>query len=153
MHVRASLRATWDQLKRFDIGDGWVHFETSSILMRRMKQYIPGEQGFLHSRQQRGQLDLIDPFRRLHTGLIFLTIPFCIVFALRKPDYTSHLLLILIVFGIVINAWVSGTFANAIDRLGCKCIWTLVLATLLLVINTSKRVSDQGLGSTPASHV
>jgi hypothetical protein len=34
--------------------------------------------------------------------------------------------------GVILNAWDCGTFANAIDRLGCKVMWLIPLLTIIL---------------------
>jgi hypothetical protein len=45
----------------------------------------------------------------------------------------------MVLLGILINAWACGTFANAIDRLGCKMIWFIPLLSTLS-ISLSRRL-------------
>jgi len=49
----------------------------------------------------------------------------------------------LIILSILINAWVCGTFANAIDRLGSKMIWLIPLLVLTgLIIKIREKLGD-----------
>jgi hypothetical protein len=43
--------------------------------------------------------------------------------------------------GILINAWDCATFANAIDRLGCKMIWLIPFFSLIALFNTLQQKS------------
>jgi hypothetical protein len=49
----------------------------------------------------------------------------------KKAAFT----IIMIITSIILNAWDCGTFANAIDRLGCKMIWLIPLLSLLVNSN------------------
>lgn len=54
------------------------------------------------------------------------------------PDKQFLSIVILILLGVIIHAWICGTFANAIDRLGTKMIWLLALAPLLWTMKMKK---------------
>jgi hypothetical protein len=62
-------------------------------------------------------------------------------------DYRLKFITFFFTTGVLLNAWDCGTFANAIDRLGCKIMWLLpfialiLLSKLIIDKNVSKRES------------
>ncbi|GIV29156.1 MAG: hypothetical protein KatS3mg028_0222 [Bacteroidia bacterium] len=81
-------------------------------------------------------------------ALFSLSLFFIIVFYIKYSsffDYQIKVVFLMLFLGIVINAWVCGTFANAIDRLGCKMMWLIPLSTIILsrrIYIESKKQSD-----------
>lgn len=135
LHIKASVLATWDQLTRFAIGDGWGSFERGSVLGQRIALYVPADhEQFLNSRQQQDQLGAVDVFRKVHLYTIVPVGLACVLLVCFRPlKGEIAIFLVLVLLGIIVNAWVSGTFANAIDRLGSKMIWMFVLIPLMII--------------------
>jgi hypothetical protein len=144
MHFRESINATVCQLLRFNIGDGNGSFPEGTLLHERMGLYMPRElHAYEWSRQNRGIL-LIRPWiLRLHQGVIaasLLGLAFMLIRTRKASNYRRlQLVCGMVLLGILINAWACGTFANAIDRLGCKMIWFIPLLSTLS-ISLSRRL-------------
>lgn len=136
MHIQASLKATAEQLSLFSIGDGNGVFLTGTLLHQRVGTYFQHElNGYEHARQNTKTLNLINVLNSVFFGVIIIsTIALLLVLALGKSwsDLRLRLLILVVIAGVVLNAWDCGTFANAIDRLGCKVMWLIPLLTIIL---------------------
>ncbi len=136
MHIQASLKATAEQLSLFSIGDGNGVFLTGTLLHQRVGKYFPNElNGYEHTRQNTKTLNLITFLNSVFFGVMIIsTIALLLVLALGKGwnDLRLRLLILVVIVGVVLNAWDCGTFANAIDRLGCKVMWLIPLLTIIL---------------------
>jgi hypothetical protein len=134
LHIKASLLATIEQLTKFRINDGNGVFSEGSLPYDRMKRYIPGElDQFSESKQMRNQFGFTDRLNTFFYTVIIITLILLLILIIFTPVFRKQFLVVLILFivSIILNAWVSGTFANAIDRLGCKMIWLLPFVTLI----------------------
>lgn len=136
IHFRESLKATASQLLRFNMGDGNGPFPEGTLLHERMGLFMPRELvAYETSRQNQGTLHIRDWILRLHQIVIaasLMGLAFMLV-RIRKisTNHLFHMVCCLVLLGILVNAWTCGTFANAIDRLGCKMIWLIPLLTSL----------------------
>ncbi len=138
LHILASLRATVQQLQQFDIGDGWGPFRDGSnvhyILDRHMHVDMPAMEA---SRQHAEEMNIVPEFITLNTWMLFLSLvlilPLLFLVA-RKGGYTLLMVALVVIASILLNAWVSGTFSGAIDRLGCKMIWMVPFLALLAAL-------------------
>lgn len=138
MHLMESFKATIQQLKLFSINDGNISFLKGTLLYQRISQYFPHElKAYSSSKQNQSQFAFIDFFNTLFQIIVILGLmAILIIWPLFTGILGSHVKIIVLIFlgGIVLNAWDCGTFANAIDRLGCKMIWLVPFAASLLII-------------------
>jgi hypothetical protein len=89
---------------------------------------------YANSRQNQSQLGFLDVFNSLFSAVIILSLIILVFLQIRFwNQFNGHFKLVLIVLltGILLNAWDCGTFANAIDRLGCKMIWLIPFMAIL----------------------
>ncbi|MDF2438214.1 MAG: hypothetical protein K0Q95_2590 [Bacteroidota bacterium] len=137
MHLTASVKASVDQLSRFRINDGNASFLKGSTLYERIEKYSPGSiSSYAKSKQNTGRIQFTNTWNSIFTVVIVLCTFLLLIFliALRKMISAEHINMILILlFAIILNAWDCGTFANAIDRLGCKMIWLIPMCVLLML--------------------
>ena len=133
IHIRESIKATLDQLTKFRIGDGNGPFPEGTKLHERMGIYIPRELNLYEtSRQNLRELNVIPLLNRLIYIIVILSLA-CLIMLIRKrtifEGFFSMFMLVSLT-GIIVNAWISGTFGNAIDRLGGKMMWLVPLLAL-----------------------
>lgn len=135
LHIKESLKATFQQLVLFKIGDGNGSFPEGTQLHSRIHKYFPNElDQYANSRQNQSQLGFLDVFNSLFSAVIILSLIILVFLQIRFwNQFNGHFKLVLIVLltGILLNAWDCGTFANAIDRLGCKMIWLIPFMAIL----------------------
>ncbi|MCF6170438.1 MAG: hypothetical protein L3J66_05610 [Bacteroidales bacterium] len=131
MHVQASLAATYEQLLKFKINDGNTPFPDGSLVYERMRTYFPGElEQFKQSKQNRDALSFTKNLNYFYSIIVLISIAGIVfwLFVLKMGQRRKYILLtVLVILGIVVNAWGSATFSNAIDRFGAKMIWLLPL--------------------------
>ncbi len=137
LQVKASLKATWDQLALFAIGDGWGPFREDSEQFRALQHFMSHDVGAIRgSHQYKGTMELVPYFIPVHRAVFAISllalIPLFIV-AVRKNVQTIGITTAFLA-GILVNAWGSGTFSGEVDRFGCKMAWLLPFLIVLLVI-------------------
>jgi hypothetical protein len=148
LHAIASLKASADQLSKFGINDGNAAFLQGSTLYERIAEYTPGDlNSYSVSKQSTTGFGFTATWNHIFTFVVVLCLLLIIVspYGIRsagRSDLGSVSLIVLI--AILINAWDCGTFANAIDRLGCKMIWPIPMFAILALIkgiqiNTKKK--------------
>lgn len=137
MHIKESLKATLLQLSLFAIGDGNGSFLEGTLLHERISKYFSHDiSAYTTSKQNQSQLDFLNLLNFLFLLVIVLSL-FLLIFLLLK--FSKHLnrnlkaVVILFFIGIILNAWDCGTFANPIDRLGCKMIWLIPFMTTIFL--------------------
>lgn len=137
MHISESLKATAEQLTLFGIGDGNGPFLEGTQLHERVGKYFPHElKQFESAVQQKGGFMNMSGWNLFFNTFILI----CLAAAIFIPFLFRNILtgdlkfiVILLGAGIILNAWDCATFANAIDRLGCRMIWLLPLAVSLMI--------------------
>jgi hypothetical protein len=138
LQIRTSLAATCVQLGLFRPGDGNVAFREGSSVYAAMKQYLPRElKRFGNSRQNTGDMRLLSLWQQvIKLGvaagallLLLLALP-----GIWQNDRLRGIALVLI-SGVVLNAWACATFANSIDRLGARMVWLVLLAAIPLAMH------------------
>jgi hypothetical protein len=67
--------------------------------------------------------------------LFSITLLFAMFYFRKKTSKQVLLVVSILLLSILLNAFVSGTFANAIDRLGCKMMWFIPLSLMLILID------------------
>jgi hypothetical protein len=132
MHIKESAKATVQQLGRFEIGDGNGSFLKGTLLYERIGEYCSKDlTSYSNSRQSQSKLGDL-PIANSMFKLIIITtlLVFVFLFVLYKKEFKNIKgITLIIIIAIIINSWDCGTFANAIDRLGCKMIWLIPLLT------------------------
>lgn len=137
LHLKESLKATVGQLLRFNIADGNGVFLSETLLYKRMQKYLPHEvQRYERSRQNHGEFLSADGINLLFTLVIAAGI-LALLMSWIKGIFPapSHAVIGFLLAGIILNAWVCGTFSTVIDRYGCKVMWMLPFISLLGILS------------------
>jgi hypothetical protein len=138
IHVKESFKATFDQLIKFKIGDGNGVFLRGTLLHERIEKFIARElTAYESSRQNQEKLSFIPWFNIIQMVIVvFSFLGLVWIFIQKESGLFS--IIVLVVWGVVVNAWVCGTFANAIDRLGSKMIWIVPFLAMTSLIMLKK---------------
>lgn len=145
LHIKESIKATIQQMSLFAIGDGNGIFLEGTLLFERVAKYFPNDLPLYRvSKQNSCNISFIHIVNPIYDVIIIIsTFLFLLFFVLLKvyknPNQTFICVMILI--GVLINAWDCATFANALDRLGCKMMWLIPFAFLLVISNKLKKKS------------
>ena len=136
LHGVASLKATAMQLVKFEGLDYRGVAPNATVLHSRVESYVPGDLNrFENSKQNLGQLDQFKWFNPLQLILVLMSVLIMVLIFTFSHSLRQKQVLVLvgliIVLGIIINAWVCGTFANSIGRLGNRMIWLIPAYTLI----------------------
>jgi hypothetical protein len=143
LHIRASIKATFDQLGRNAIGDGWGTFGPNTLLARRLKHYVPNDlPRFMAADQQSGTLRYMSLCSTVALWLTVASILAVSFMSLRSKASPLAWGTVAVLLAVVVNAWSCGTFANAIDRLGSKVSWLPCLMVLIWAIHRLERGAD-----------
>lgn len=139
MHIKESFKATLRQLTLFSIGDGNGSFLEGTLMYERVSKYFPHDlTTYSSSKQNQSRLDFINFFNYLFQITLALSLLPTIYLLLTKivtiTDRQIKIITLMFLIGIILNAWDCGTFANAIDRLGCKMVWLIPFATTFLLL-------------------
>lgn len=142
IHVKASLRETGKQVVRFQTVQPLGVAPNREQLRSRIFQYIPADgvryDGSIQNQTNLLALVWLNPVQLI---LIFLSLALLPIVVYRKQAWKIpqlRITFLIILSAILLNAFISGTFANAIYRMGNKMIWLLPLVTIILLINTNR---------------
>ena len=143
LQVKASLKATWDQLALFAIGDGWGPFREDSEQFRALQHFMSHDVDAIRaSHQYKGTMELVPSFIPVHRAVFAIslacadTVVHCGC-SEKRPNYWHHYCFPRWVPG---ECWGSGTFSGEVDRFGCKMAWLLpFLIVLLVIVGMQKR--------------
>ncbi|MCH2197941.1 MAG: hypothetical protein MK081_04110 [Flavobacteriales bacterium] len=139
-HVEASLKATGRQLVSFGVADGNGRFEKGSTVWNALNDHLSSEIESMESSRQFDrellvgeEFGVVEALNSLYTLVVVSSIPLLILIVLqwRKISPSVRRSVVLTLLFLLINAWVNGTFANAIPRLGGKVIWLLPMMTMI----------------------
>lgn len=148
MHLRESVKATAEQIVKFKIGDGNGSFLNGTLLHERIAHYFPQELSeYENSKQSLDQLFFIETANMIIAFVVIVAFGLSCLLATMKIQGFNKLFT-LILLGVIVNAWVCGTFANAIDRLGSKLIWLVPLLAIIGLLKfwqTKSRVSQTNI--------
>ena len=135
LHIQASLLATGDQLLSFQIGDGNNAFQKSSPLFLRLEKYFSqAADQYSSSLQAKEKLTFLGIYNQILSIIVyasFFILSLSLVLKGRQTESRQLTIVLILLMGILVNAWACGTLANAIDRLGAKMIWILPLVSYL----------------------
>jgi hypothetical protein len=115
------------------VGEGYGPFsqKIEPFVYDRVSAYFGHELGIYdHSLQNQNKI-LVFIIRRnyiIHISMILclLGLGWLLVKNQPKPQ-NIWLFALLVLLGVLCNAWICGTFANALDRLGAKVMWLIPL--------------------------
>lgn len=134
LHIQCSLSASLKQAVTFGVADGTGAFGEETELNQRIHNYLPNSVlGFEYSRQYKDQLKGMEWLNRflILTTLCFALVALAWFLRWKKLSEKTQLMLLLMLIALLLNVWVSGTFGNAIPRLGGKMIWFLPIIAFL----------------------
>lgn len=137
LHIKASVLATYNQLITFKINDSNGVFLEGTMPYDRVERYLPGDlERYLSSKQMKNEFGFTDGLNTVFTFIVIISVLILVFLLLKGGTFTGKFASVLIIFsvGILLNSWVSGTFANAINRLGCKMIWLIPFITIMGLI-------------------
>jgi hypothetical protein len=139
LQCKASAKATLNQLLLFKIGDGNGQFLEGTGVYNEVTCWFKFNKGsYLSSLQNRNEFNFLEPLNKFFdiSMLLFtITLLFAIFYFRKKTSKQVLLVISILLLSVLLNAFVSGTFANAIDRLGCKMMWFIPLSLLLILID------------------
>lgn len=139
MNAGQALLATGMQLCRNDIGDGIGAYDEKSEPYKAIQRTLFYElKPFSNSKENKWQLNYTDINKR-NFWLLLLSVCALLLFfgtALRATVTPGFALFIKgCIAALLINAFISGALANAIDRLQARVSWLLPLLALILLFN------------------
>jgi len=137
LHIKASVKATIEQLTMFKMGDGNGAFLQETLLYQRINTFFPHEiNSYISSKQNKKQLGFLSGFNLLSIYTLIASVGLFLFALIKSCKSHKKLLLILLIvfFAVLINAWTCGTLANAIDRLGAKVMWLIPLFSVIGII-------------------
>ena len=147
LHVAASFKATMKQLIKFESVDPYGVAPNAAQLHSRVERYVPHDLNrFENSRQNLRLLGNLIWINHVQALLVLLSLISIVLFySLFKSVRSNPELMLtgaLILMGILINAWVCGTFANPVDRLGSKMIWLIPLYALIILFRVKSNTPE-----------
>ncbi len=138
MHLTSSFEATIQQLLHVQIGDGNKSYPFGTMLYDRILKYVPHEHtAYESSLQNKGSLAYVELWNKMLNMFLLLSFVLLVFFLYTnktmRTRYIKNPLYVWLLGCILLNAWVCGTFANAIDRLGSKMIWLFPFSFLIFL--------------------
>jgi hypothetical protein len=145
LFASTSITATFSQLMQNDVGSGLVsdwyalpesppHYAISTHFHRQSKQYQQARQNS-NLWEQGLNLDFVNYVNRIL--LFFSLFIFCVFLystSLRLQLHsTTKTFILIVLIGILMNAFVTGSLANVYDRLQARVSWLFIFATLILL--------------------
>lgn len=134
LHAREAAKGTLLQTAQFSVGDALpANLENSNVLYKIEEHYPKKLQYLRESKQYHSALH----YETLNTLYLLFPIAVLLAFAIvafRKPlaREQAFLLKAALLF-ILINAFISCTFANILPRLNVRTIWILPLLLMLVI--------------------
>jgi hypothetical protein len=133
LHVTESIKATFNQLIRFKIGDGNGSFNEGTALYGRVSKFFPHDlNAYRSSRQNQSTSAYLIYINSVFTFVTLASFLF-ILFIINKKAYDSRFkfMVMMIILLVLINAWDCGTFSIVADRFGSKISWLIPMLALL----------------------
>lgn len=142
LHIKESFKATFDQITKFEIGEGNGSFIDGTLLYERITTYFTHEVSqYKSSLQNTQKLTFLHNYNTILYSIVLLSIGVLILVLVKIRNHDNKLLsiILIIIVSIIINAWACGTLANAIDRLGSKVIWLIPLISMIGLLELVQR--------------
>lgn len=134
MFAGKSLTFSLRQLAEIQIARQLTPFDSNSSPRKSISRYYPGElKSFELSKQNKSEMNM-SVWRVVHLFFfIFSSIAVIFIF-LKKREHGHLLTYLLICVFIIINAFVTATFANVLDRLQYRVFWVLPATNAIILI-------------------
>ena len=148
MHMAEGISSTWQQLRMNSAGDGMDPFDSAASPRQWMGAYYPQQlQNYLSSKQQAGTIKESIPngFYELAMLLATLFLLYAMFRHFRSGPLPPEIinLLFLIIFILVINAFVTSTASSVIGRLqsriSCAVVFVFLSSGLALLLNSARK--------------
>lgn len=150
LFIREAFSATWKQLQLHKVGSGLVSYPPPSGPFDPIeKEFESGAYGFIHARQQSENFEtnyMADLSGPVYYGSLLIILAGLFFRVVRQR---LGLLILVILAGVVANAFVTAGLANVYDRLQTRVLWLVTfLAIVVLVelynwVNTRKSSSGK----------
>lgn len=135
--ITESIQATLRQLMHIGHGDGLTPYRENTNPYWKVQNFTSYElKEYLSSMQNRGQLNFTALNERVYGlyALALLALGALMGTSLRRHLSTTTVLLVLVLAaGVVVNAFVTGSLANVLDRLQSRVAWVLPFSAVLLL--------------------
>lgn len=144
MQIKSTSLLFLRQLTMFDVGEGNGEFDSSTLLMQRINQYLPGDQISEKSLQSKGEFLHLNGLNRYYfitTLLSLILLVYLLVTRYKFLDPRVKLALILLFFLITLSAFQVAFSSEISNRHGVKMIWLITLFNFLIL--SSRRIQKQ----------
>lgn len=137
LHLRESAKATWEQVRLSEVGDGiWPYLDGTNPYWKVDEFFHGSLNRYKHSLQSRNELKygFINQVYRYFILLSTLIALLLWIFYRKIARKIVYVFLLSILF-IVLNAFVTATFANILARLNSRVLWILPVMNLIVIFN------------------
>lgn len=148
LHILASLRCSYIQLYSCKTGYGNGPYMDEFPVLGNIRCHFKSELSqYSNSRQNENELwDFTLKWNKLLDIVIIISIVIlALIFIVRRTVFngTFGFITILLIMGVIINAWDCGTFSDINERYGSRVMWFIpFLACLAIILFFSKKASD-----------
>lgn len=144
MHMVKAAEATFRQLLHNDIGSGIDVYGKYTAPYAHINRHLKHEMYEFNASVQNsgGWKPLLNSFNRRYNLILILSLLLILAFYTtelkNRFNINGKLLLLgrLFLLCIICNAFVTGAFANVLDRLGSRIIWIIPLMAIFLIFET-----------------
>jgi hypothetical protein len=121
--IQAALRNTWDQLSRFDSGDGLTPWpdEVTGRIHQDLSTF--DQQRYDAARQQQGTLTIPALWNQIHRTVALAGLAACLVAVVRTGRRGVRGLLLIVLLALPISAGVTGALSAPHDRYQSRIMW------------------------------
>ena len=140
LYLQATVKQSWAQACRFNIGDGNVSFPAGSNVNNRVLEYFPREISQFNKSEQNSVPHFW--FLLIAPNTIFVIVFYvCIVTLLfifirwKRVSSEMRLIFMFSFSGIILNIIDCAAFGTANGRYGCKMMWLLPFCVILYLLS------------------
>ena len=135
LFLQKSVISTFRQATQIQVPNEWLQLRQGSSPARLVERYFEHESGeYLTSLQNTGQLSG-ELSNRIY--FIFFICSTIFIVGFRKDVFTSgttYRIYLLVIAYLFINAFITATFANVLDRLQNRVSWVLMATNAILIV-------------------
>lgn len=150
--IEEAIHSTIEQLKYHKVGSGMVSYKNSTNGCYFMiKKYYENEfNQFYQAKQQQSTFGLEDNYHKYISEWVFYVSILVIILGLFFKRVRNHLspLILFIVTGVLMNAFITSSFANVYDRLQVRVVWLLTLMALIILYEFIRGMIEKRSNST-----
>lgn len=141
LHIRESVKATFQQFFNIRVGDGLVKYGENSSPYNHIIWFLPNEfNAYCLADQQRQLLNFKSFTQRQLMILCFSFLVLGYFFAQPTDSFNKNLKLmgILLLLFIFFNACICGTLSGVFDRYQCRVVWLIPLFAITILLSHPK---------------